>query len=56
MYKNSFSLENRKQTAVLTSVHFIRLENVIKNCIPIFGNQLWTVALTRILTLYDEYQ
>ena len=31
MYKNSFSLENRNENAVLASVHFIRLENVIKN-------------------------
>ena len=45
MYKNSFSLENRKENAVLASVHFIRFENAIKNFIPIFINQLWTVAL-----------
>ena len=49
MYKNSFSLESRKENAVLASVHFIRFENVIKKNIPIFGNQLWTVALS---TLY----
>ena len=46
MYNNSFSLENRKENAVFASVHFIRFENVIKNLIQIFGNQLWTVALT----------
>ena len=40
MYKNSFSLEKRKENAVLASLHFIRFENVIKNCTPIFGNQL----------------
>ena len=45
MYKNSFSLENRKENDVLASVHFIKFENVIKNLIPIFGNQLWTVDL-----------
>ena len=45
MYKNSFSHENRKENAVLASVHFIRFENVIKHFIPIFGNQPWTVAL-----------
>ena len=45
MYINSFSLGNRKENAVLASVHFIRLENVIKIFIPIFGKQLWTVAL-----------
>ena len=45
MYKKSFSLENRKEYAVLASVHFIGFENVIKNFIPIFGNELWTVAL-----------
>ena len=45
MYKNSFSLENRKENAVLASVHFNRFENVIKIFIPIFVNQLWTVTL-----------
>ena len=45
MYKNLFLLENRKENAVLASVHLIRFENVIKKFIPIFGNQLWTVAL-----------
>ena len=49
MYKKSFSLENRKENAVLASVHFIRFENVIKNIIPIFGNQLWTVALNVVV-------
>ena len=44
MYKKSFSLENRKEN-VLASVHFNRFENVTNNFIPIFGNQLWTVAL-----------
>ena len=51
MYKYSFSLENRKENAVLASVYFIIFENVIKNFIPIFGNQLWTVALMYITTL-----
>ena len=44
MYKNSFSLENRKENAILASVHYIRFKNVTKN-ISIFDNQLWTVAL-----------
>ena len=43
MYTNSFSLEIRQENDVLASVHFIIFEIVIKN-IPIFGNQLWTVA------------
>ena len=50
MCKNSFSLESRKENAVLASVHFIRFENVIKKFIPIFGNQLWTVALNKFKT------
>ena len=29
MYKNSFSLENRKENAILALVHFIRFENLI---------------------------
>ena len=52
MYTNSFSLENRKENAVLASVHIIRFENVIKNVIPIFGNKLWTVALIWISTSF----
>ena len=44
--KNSFALENRIENAVLASVNFIRFENIIKNFIPIFGNQLRSVALT----------
>ena len=47
MYKNSFSLENRKENAVLVSVHFINEKKIIL----IFGNQLWTVALTRLSIL-----
>ena len=47
MYKNSFSLENRKENAVLSSGKFIRFENVIKKYSN-FGNQLWTVALKNI--------
>ena len=45
MYKNSFSLENRKENAVFASVNFIRFENVINFFIPIFGYQLWAAAL-----------
>ena len=54
MYKNSFSLENRKENAVLASDHFIRFENVIKNFIPIFGSQLWTVALISLNGKMDK--
>ena len=49
--KNLSPLENRKENAVLASVHFIRFENVIKKIIPIFGNQLWTVTLINTLVL-----
>ena len=40
MYKISFSFGNRKENAILTSVHFIKVENIIKKIIQIFGNQL----------------
>ena len=49
MYKHSFLLENRKENAVLVSVHFIRFENEINFFIQIFGNQLWTVALNAVI-------
>ena len=53
MYKNSFTFENRKENAVLATVHFIRFENAIKIFIPIFDNQLWTVALKKNMRIYD---